>query len=202
MNDLGALHTNLIAAHCVHFNDEDLECFRKSGASMIYNPDSNMKLGSGVAPIPAYRGRGINVGIGSDGAASNNDLSLFGAMDLGTKVQKGVSGENTKMVALDALNLATLEGARALGLEKQIGSLEVGKMADFICLRTDLPHVTPLHSVLSQLVYSYQGMEVDTVVCDGKLLLYRGEFKVLDPAQIYSNARAYPSQLKQLNLNS
>jgi 5-methylthioadenosine/S-adenosylhomocysteine deaminase len=175
-----------------------MEYFQKTGASIIYNPDSNLKLGSGFAPIPKYRKCGIPVGLGSDGAASNNDLSLFGAMDIGTKMQKGISGNNTLMVALDALNLATLEGARALGLEDQIGSIEVGKRADIICLRTDYPHVTPLHSLLSQLVYSYQGLEVDTVICDGKVLLDRGHFTTLNAPQIYSSARAYQAQLASL----
>jgi 5-methylthioadenosine/S-adenosylhomocysteine deaminase len=198
LNDLGALHPNFFAAHGVHLSDEEIEIVAKSGASIIYNPDSNLKLGSGVAPIPKYRAAGIKVGLGTDGAASNNDLSLFGAMDLGTKLQKGMSGNNLAMVALDALNLATFEGARALGLSADIGSLEVGKCADFICLRTDLPHVTPIHSVLSQIVYSYQGLEVDTVVCGGQVLLDRGNFTTLNPSQIYAKTGEYRDKLKSL----
>jgi 5-methylthioadenosine/S-adenosylhomocysteine deaminase len=198
LHELGALHSRFIAAHGIHLTDEEVGYFKDAGASIIYNPDSNLKLGSGIAPIPKYRKAGIAVGLGSDGAASNNDLSLFGAMDLGTKLQKGMSGNNTIMVALDALNLATLEGARALGLSDQIGSIEIGKRADLIGLRTDFPHVTPMHSVLSQLVYSYQGLEVDHVICDGKLLLDGGAFTTLDSARIYSSARAYRAQLKSL----
>ena len=196
--DLKALHSRFIAAHGVHLSDEEIGYFQETGASIIYNPDSNLKLGSGIARIPNYRKAGIKVGLGTDGAASNNDLSLFGAMDLGTKLQKGMSGNNTIMVALDALNLATFEGARALGLQDQIGSLEVGKRADLIALRTDFPHVTPMHSVLSHLVYSYQGLEVDRVICDGKLLFNEGQFMTLKPLEIYTNAQLYRDQLKSL----
>jgi 5-methylthioadenosine/S-adenosylhomocysteine deaminase len=196
--DLGALHHRFIAAHGVHLSEEEIGYFKETGASIVYNPDSNLKLGSGIAPITKYRKMGVPVSLGTDGAASNNDLSLFGAMDLGTKLQKGSSGDNLAMVALDALNLATYEGARALGLQSEIGSIEIGKRADLICLRTDLPHVTPLHSVLSQLVYSYQGLEVDTVVCEGRVLLDRGVFTTLDATQIYQDAQAYRDQLKAL----
>jgi len=186
--DLGLLSKNFFAAHGVFLSEADQNLVRKAGASIIYNPDSNMKLGSGVAPIPLYRKQGIPIGLGTDGAASNNDLSMFGAMDIGTKVQKLSHHDNTAMVALDALNLATLEGARAIGLDSEIGSIEVGKCADLISIRTDFPHMQPLHSVLSQLVYSCQGLEVDHVICDGSLLLKGGEFQTLEADAIYQNA--------------
>ena len=121
---------------------------------------------------------------------------MFGAMDIGTKAQKVSNSDNMAMVALDALNLATLEGAKALGLDHLIGSLEVGKRADLICLRTDLPHVKPLYSILSQLVYAYQGMEVDTVMCDGKVLLDQGKFTTLNEKEIFHKADLIQSKLK------
>ena len=194
--DLGLLGPKFMAAHCVHLNDEEIALFQKTGANIIYNPDSNLKLSSGIAPLAKFKRADIAVALGTDGAASNNDLSLFGAMDIGTKIQKVFNQSNTAMVALDALNLATFEGARALGLSHLIGTLEVGKRADFVCLRTDLPHVKPLHSVLSQLVYAYQGMEVDTVVCEGKILLDQGKFTTLDEKQIYKKAEAVQLKLK------
>ncbi|NDG83725.1 MAG: amidohydrolase [Proteobacteria bacterium] len=202
LSDLGLLSPRFFAAHCVHFSDADRALFEKSGASVLYNPDSNLKLGSGVAPIPAYRKSGIPVGIGSDGPASNNDLSLFGAMDLGTKIQKLTNRDNTAMGALDALNLATLEGARALGLENEVGSIEPGKRADVIGIRTDYPHLQPLHSVLSQLVYSCQGLEVDTVVGDGRLLLREGKFQTLKESEIYTKADRIRSVLKDYLKNN
>ena len=182
--DLGILNENLIAAHGVHLSEIEIELFKKSKASMVYNPDSNLKLSSGIAPIARYRKEGILVGLGSDGAASNNDLSLFGAMDLGTKLQKISNEDNTAMVALDALNLVTYEGAKVLGLQDQIGSIEVGKRADLVLLDTHYPHLQPLYSILSQLVYSYQGLEVNTVVCDGKILMEQGHFKTLNMAKV------------------
>ncbi len=196
--DLGLLTPRFQAAHAVHLDAEDLECFRKSGASVLYNPDSNMKLGSGAAAIPLYRKLGIPVGLGTDGAASNNDLSMFGAMDIGTKLQKLVGGDSAGMVALDALNLATLEGARALGMEAEIGSLEVGKCADLISIRTDFPHLHPLHSVSSQLVHSFQGLEVDTVVCDGEMLLENGNFTRISGDEVYEKAEVFRESLQKL----
>jgi 5-methylthioadenosine/S-adenosylhomocysteine deaminase len=196
LHDLGALHSRFIAAHAVHTTDAEIELLVKSGVSVIYNPDSNMKLSSGVAPIPKYRKAGVPVGLGTDGAASNNNLSMFSAMDLGTKLQKVSNQSNTAMVALDALNLATHEGAKALGLDHLIGSIEVGKRADLISLRTDLPHVQPLYSVLSQLVYAYQGLEVDTVVCDGKVLLENGtDYLTLDPRSIYERVKIWKEKI-------
>ena len=127
---------------------------------------------------------GIKVALGTDGAASNNDLSLFGAMDIGTKIQKLSNHDNTAMVALDALNMVTYEAAKVLGLQDRVGSIEVGKLADLVLLDTHHPHTQPLHSVLSQLVYAYQGLEVNTVICDGKILLENGHFKTLDPAVV------------------
>ncbi len=194
--DLGLLGPKLFAAHCVHLTDEEVELFKETGSTIIYNPDSNLKLGSGIAPIVKYRRAGLKVALGTDGAASNNDLSMFGAMDIGTKAQKVSNSDNMAMVALDALNLATLEGAKALGLDHLIGSLEVGKRADLICLRTDLPHVKPLYSILSQLVYAYQGMEVDTVMCDGKVLLDQGKFTTLNEKEIFHKADLIQSKLK------
>jgi 5-methylthioadenosine/S-adenosylhomocysteine deaminase len=200
--DLGLLSDRFFAAHSVHVSEDDQRLLKKSGVSIIYNPDSNMKLGSGVADIPRYRRGGISIGLGTDGAASNNDLSLFGAMDLGTKLQKLSNHDNTAMVALDALNLATFEGAKALGLGHEIGSIEVGKRADVIALRTDLPHVQPLHSVLSQLVYAYQGLEVDTVICEGKVLMKGSTFTTLNPASIYQKAESIRVRLQEyLNRN-
>ena len=200
--DLGALHSRFFAAHGVHLTDEEIRLFRETGASVIYNPDSNFKLGSGIAPIMKFRRAGVECALGTDGSASNNDLSLFGAMDLGTKAQKVAHHDSTAMVALDALNLATYEGARALGLGDLIGSLEPGKRADLILIRTDHPHLMPMHSVLSQLVYACQGLEVDTVICEGRVLMDEGRFETLDPSAIYSGVERVRKKLaRELDLH-
>ena len=198
LHDLGILRENFFAAHMVHVDAEEAKLFSKAGSKVIYNPDSNLKLSSGIAPIAEYRRENILVALGTDGAASNNDLSMFGAMDLGTKLQKVSNHNNTAMVALDALNLATYEGARALGLGNKIGSLEVGKCADLISVRMDYPHVKPLYSVLSQLVYAYQGLEVDTVICDGKILLEKGVHQTLNAESIYSDVEKMRHLIKRV----
>ena len=188
LSELGVLGPRTLCAHCVHFDADDIELMRASGASVAYNPDSNLKLSSGVAPIVSYRKKGISVAFGTDGSASNNDLSLFGAMDVGTKLQKLVSGDNTAMVAADALRCATWEGARALGLGDLTGSIEVGKAADVILIDTRHPHLQPLHDLRSHLVYSTQGLEVDTVICQGRVLMRGQKFLTLDAAKIYADA--------------
>ncbi|HLE00842.1 MAG TPA: amidohydrolase [Bdellovibrionota bacterium] len=169
--DLNLLNRQTICAHCVHLNEADIAILKASGASVVHNPDSNLKLSSGIAPVSRYLAEGIPVALGTDGAASNNDLSLFGAMDLATKLQKFVGKSNTAMIAEQALVCATIGGAKALGLDDRIGSLEVGKRADLVVVDFAFPHLQPVHSVISQLVYSTQGLEVDTVICDGKVLM-------------------------------
>lgn len=192
--ELGILNERLIAAHCVHFEEgdfdgfNDFELMRDSGASIAHNPDSNLKLSSGIAPIVRFRKMGIPVAFGTDGAASNNDLSLFGAMDIGTKLQKLAASDNSAMTASDALCCATYEGARALKLQDRIGSLEVGKEADLILVDLNFPHLQPVHDVRSLLVYSAQGLEVETVIVAGKVLLRDREFTTLDSSRIQREA--------------
>jgi 5-methylthioadenosine/S-adenosylhomocysteine deaminase len=191
LEKLGLLGERVLCAHCVHLDEGDREIFRRSGASVIYNPDSNAKLGSGVAPIADYLKRGIPVSLGTDGAASNNDLSLFGAMDLGTKLQKLQQGDTAAFTAAQALSLATYGGAKALGLAHRIGSLEPGKRADFLLVGLDHPHLRPRNDLVSHLVYSAQGLEVDTVACDGRILLEKGKFRTLKPAAVFARAETW-----------
>lgn len=193
---LGLLGHRVVCAHCVHLSERDREIFAASGASAVYNPDSNAKLGSGTAPVADYLKRGIPVAIGTDGAASNNDLSLFGAMDIGTKMQKLASGDTTAMKAADALRAATYGGAHALGWEDRIGSLEVGKRADIVLVNPDFPHLQPLTDPVSHLVYSAQGLEVDTVICEGSVLLEKGKFRTLDPASVYRRAEGWRKKIR------
>lgn len=173
---LGILGPRTTAAHSVHLDAEEIELYRTSGTSPIYNPDSNAKLASGVAPIPHYLKAKIPVAIGTDGSASNNDLSLFGAMDLGTKIQKLFHKDAMAMTGADALRMATIDGARALGLDHDIGSIEVGKIADLVCVDLNFPHLQPVHDVVSHLAYAAQGLEVDTVICQGRILLKDKKF--------------------------
>lgn len=196
LQELGVLTPRTIAAHCVHLTDEDIELLRSTGTSIAHNPDSNLKLGCGIAPIAKYRRRGIPVGFGTDGAASNNDLNIFAAMDLGTKLQKMTQGDTLAMVASDALACATSEGARTLGLQNKVGSLEIGKEADIILIKTDSPNLQPIYDIRSLLVYSMSGQEVDTVLCRGKVLMRNRVFTTLDADQIYASVKKVSEQVQ------
>lgn len=199
---LGVLNERLIAAHCIHFEEGDFALMSDSGASVAYNPDSNLKLSSGIAPITRFRNMGIAVALGTDGAASNNDLSLFGAMDIGTKLQKLAASDNAAMTASDALCCATWEGARALKMQDRIGSLEVGKEADLILVDLNFPHLQPIHDVRSLLVYSAQGLEVETVIVSGKVLMRNRVIEVLDEKRIYQEAEQVRTKIQErLNKN-
>lgn len=194
--DVGFLSSKTICAHCVHLNEADMELMHKSEAHAIYNPDSNLKLSSGIAPIPQYLSKGISVGLGTDGAASNNDLSMFSAMDVGTKIQKLAAGRNDIMSAEQALRLATYSGAKALGLLDQVGSLEIGKRADIAIVDLNFPHMQPVHNIASQLVYSAQGLEVHTVICDGRILMENKKIQVLDETTIYHEAQGLRDKIQ------
>ncbi|MBX3016864.1 MAG: amidohydrolase [Bdellovibrionaceae bacterium] len=173
---LGVLGERTVGAHSVHLDDDEIELYRETGTSPIYNPDSNSKLASGVAPLPKYLDAKIPVALGTDGSASANDLSMFGAMDVGLKIQKLFHGDAMALRGPDALRMATIDGARALGLEDRIGSIEEGKCADLVCVDLNFPHLQPVHDLVSQLVYAANGLEVDTVVCHGQVLLKDKQF--------------------------
>jgi 5-methylthioadenosine/S-adenosylhomocysteine deaminase len=195
---LGLLRAGVVCAHCVHLDDKDRVSFQGSGAAMVHNPDSNAKLGAGVAPVADYLARGITVGLGTDGSASNNDLSMFGAMDIGTKLQKLHAGSITAFGAADALRLATWGGARALGLGAITGSLEVGKRADLTLVDLEQPHLQPVHDLAAQLVFSAQGGEVSGTICDGRVLYRHGKFTTLDPKKIYAKAEKWRRKIRKV----
>lgn len=196
LEKMGILGPRTSCAHSVHINDEEIKTLARTRTSIIYNPDSNSKLSSGTAPIPAYFKAGVPVALGTDGSASANDLSLFGSMDLGVKLQKLFHKSPTALTAEQILQAATWNGARALGLGDQIGSIEVGKRADLTIVDFNFPHLQPVNSVLSNLVYSTQGCEVDTVLCEGKVLLENKKFKALKPEPIYKKAEAIRKKMK------
>jgi 5-methylthioadenosine/S-adenosylhomocysteine deaminase len=171
LESLSILGPHLIADHCVHLDDPEIARIARNGVRVIHNPESNMKLASGISPVPKLLARGITVGLGTDGCASNNNLDLFEEMDTAAKLQKVGNMDPTVLDALTTLRMATSSGARALGLEKLIGSLEVGKKADIIVLDTNRPHLTPLYNPYSLLVYAAKGNDVTHSVIDGHLVL-------------------------------
>ncbi|MGE3262152.1 MAG: amidohydrolase family protein [Bacteriovoracia bacterium] len=195
--DLGVLGKRTFCAHCVHLDESDRRVLRQSGATAIYNPDSNMKLGSGISPVTDFLRRGIPVAFGTDGAASNNDLSVFGAMDIGTKLQKLANRDSTAMIAAQALRMATIGGAEALGIESRTGSLEVGKSADLILVDLRLPHLQPVYEAVSHLVYATSGLEVSATVCEGKLLYAGGKYLTLDVQDVLTRAASWQRKVSK-----
>lgn len=171
LDNIGILDKNTLLVHCVWLDDDDLEIIAQRRAKVSHNPESNMKLASGIAPVPKLLTAGITVGLGTDGCASNNDLDLFREMDTAAKLHKVNVLDPTVMDAGTVLKMATIGSARAIGLEKDIGSLEVGKQADIIIIDTFKPHLLPLYNPVSQIVYAAQGSDVQDVIVNGKFLL-------------------------------
>jgi 5-methylthioadenosine/S-adenosylhomocysteine deaminase len=171
LHNLGLLGPKTLCAHVVHTSQQDRDILKQTQTSVVHNPDSNFKLGSGIAPVTDYIQNDINVCLGTDGAASNNDLSLFGALDLMAKAQKVYAQDISQFTTWMALWSATRSGALALGLENKIGQLHPGFQADLIAVDTLFPHMQPLSDPASHLVFSTQGLEVDTTIVEGQILM-------------------------------
>ena len=178
--DLGMFACRTVAAHCVHVSADDIDLLAKHKVSVVNNPTSNMKLANGFAPIDAIMKKGINVALGTDGSASNNNVNLFEEMHLAALVNKAVTEDAESVPATEVLRMATINGAEALGLENEIGSLEVGKRADLILLDTNKPHYFPRHNPVSSLAYSAQAADVKTVMVNGQVLLENYQVKTID----------------------
>jgi 5-methylthioadenosine/S-adenosylhomocysteine deaminase len=198
LDALGVFNGRTVAAHCVWVNDADLAVLKSRGVGVAHNPSSNAKLASGVAPVPKMRAMGIAVGLGTDGpAGSNNDLNMFEEMDLAVKLQNVTTLNPQALSAEAALEMATVDGARVLGLEKQIGSLETGKRADVIIVRTDRPNGVPLYNPVSQMVYALKAADVQDVMVNGKLVVRDGRALTLDQRQILQKAFEYGIQVSR-----
>lgn len=197
LDQLGILDRRLIAAHLVWPTTEDLVTLARRGVGVGHCPQSNMKLASGTSPVPALLRAGVAVGLGTDGAASNNDLSLWEEMDTAAKLHKLISKDPTVLSAREALEMATLGGARAIHKEKEIGSLEAGKRADVIVVRLDRAHQTPLYNVYSHLVYATKATDVDSVIINGKEVMRDRQVLTLDAAAVLAKARQYRDRIRQ-----
>jgi 5-methylthioadenosine/S-adenosylhomocysteine deaminase len=189
LDQAGVLDERTLLAHGVWVNDTDMAIIAERRTGISHNPESNMKLASGVAPVARMLAAGIGVGLGSDGCASNNDMDLFYAMDLASKLQKAVRGDPTALPAPAAIRMATIDGARAIGLDHQIGSLEPGKQADLIVIDARAPHLTPIHQPASAVVYAARGSDVHTVMVGGRLLMKNRQLQTLDIEEILFHAR-------------
>jgi 5-methylthioadenosine/S-adenosylhomocysteine deaminase len=187
--DLGLLSPTTVAIHSVHLTDEDIELLAEHGAGVVHCPESQLKLASGFTPVPKLLEARVRVGLGTDGAASNNDLDMFGEMGTAAKVHKVIAHDPTAMPARQALRMATLEAARVLGLGDRLGSLEVGKRGDMIVLDLDVPHMVPVYDITSHLVYAAHCGDVCTVIIDGSVVMRDRELLTLDEEEIFARAR-------------
>jgi 5-methylthioadenosine/S-adenosylhomocysteine deaminase len=197
LKDIGYLDDKLIAFHCVHFSEEDIKLFADNGCKISHNPASNMKLASGVAPVPEMLKAGITVGLGTDGCASNNTLDMIKEMSTAAKLHKVARLDPTVMDAQTVVRMATIEGAKALGMDKIIGSLEAGKKADIIIIGLDKPHLTPIYSEYSHLVYAMSGADVDTVIINGEVVMENRKLLTIDEEEVMRKVREIAVKVKQ-----
>ncbi len=195
LEQIGVLGANVLFAHGVWLSEEDLAIVKRRGVGLSHNPESNMKLASGTAPVPRMLRLGIPVGLGTDGAASNNNLDMFETMDFAAKLHKLISMDPTVLPASEVLEMATMGGARALHMEKEIGSLEAGKRADLILVETGSAHAVPLFNVYSQIVYSIKGADVRTTIINGKVVMMDGRVTTLDENQVKQKAREFQKRI-------
>lgn len=200
LESLGLLGPDVVAAHAVWLSDNEIEIIKKHNVKISHNPCSNMKLSSGIAPVAKLLENGVCVSLGTDGASSNNNLDLIEEMKFASLLQKVDTLNPLVLPASEVLKMATINGARTLGLEEEIGSIEVGKKADLILIETNASNMTPDSSDLcSNIVYSANGSNVDTTICNGKILMENKKLTTLDEQEIYKKARIAIKELKKLN---
>jgi 5-methylthioadenosine/S-adenosylhomocysteine deaminase len=196
LDSLGVWNGRSVAAHAVWVSEPDMAILKARGVGIAHCPSSNMKLASGVAPVTRMLALDLKVGLGPDGpAGSNNDFNLFEEMDLTAKLQKVTTMNPQALPAKEALEMATIRGARALGMEKEIGSLEAGKRADIIAVHIDSPHAQPLYDAVSQMVYALKGSDVSDVMVNGRLVVRDGKSLTLNEAQILQKAAEYRTKV-------
>jgi 5-methylthioadenosine/S-adenosylhomocysteine deaminase len=187
---IGFLSPRTVAAHTVHLTEGEISLLKQNGVGSVHNPQSNMKLASGVAPVPQMLRAGVALGLGTDGAASNNDLDMWEEIDTAAKLHKLSSNDPKVVTAEEAFALATIGGARALHMDSDIGSLEEGKRADLVVVGLDSLHQTPRYSVYSHLVYATKASDVRTVVIEGRVVMRERRLLTLNEALIKQKARA------------
>ncbi|MHB8908290.1 MAG: amidohydrolase family protein [Syntrophales bacterium] len=197
LEEIGLLDERFIGFHCVMMDEEDMHRFADHGCKVVHNPESNMKLASGAAPIPAMLRQGIIVGLGTDGCASNNNLDMFQEMDTAAKLGKVALLDPTVMPARSVLRMATCDGARVLGMERLIGSLEAGKKADLCIIDMHKPHLTPLYDEYSHLVYTAGGADVDSVLINGKIVMKDRQLLTIDEEETMRRVRGIALRVRK-----
>src|SRR5579863_9699966 len=197
LEKLGILGPDVLAAHCIFVDAQDRKILADRQVGCVHNPSSNMMLASGVAPVVEERAAGIAVGLGTDGrAGSNNDLDLMEEMDLAAKLQKITKTDPRALGAKAVVEMATIEGAKAVQLEKEIGSLEAGKKADIILIGLDTPNAVPMYDVYSQLVYALKASEVETVIIGGRVIMRDRKLQTIKEEEVLARAREYGKKIE------
>jgi 5-methylthioadenosine/S-adenosylhomocysteine deaminase len=192
LDKIGILGPDVVSAHCIYVDEADQKTLAQRQVGCVHNPSSNMMLASGVAPVAAMRTAGVAVGLGTDGpAGSNNDLDLMEEMDLAAKLAKITKMDPLALNAKAVVEMATIEGARALHMEKEIGSLEAGKKADFILISLDEPNAVPMYDLYAQLAYALKGSDVETVVIGGRVVMRDRKLLTVKEEEVMAKAREY-----------
>jgi len=196
LNKIGVLGPDVLAAHCIFVDEADRKILAEKQVGCVHNPSSNMMLASGVSPVPELRAAGVAVGLGTDGpAGSNNDLDLMEEMDLAAKLQKITKMDPRALGAKAVVEMATIEGAKALHMEKEIGSLETGKKADVIVIELDAPNAVPMYDVYAQLAYALKGKDVETVVIGGRVVMRDRKVLTVKEDEVMAKAREYGKKI-------
>jgi 5-methylthioadenosine/S-adenosylhomocysteine deaminase len=197
LDSIGVLGPTTIGAHGIWVNDADIAILKRTGTGVAHNPESNMKLASGAAPVTKYLAAGVNLGLGTDGAASNNDLDMFEAMRQASFLAKHSTHDPTAVKAQDALDMATMGGARVIGMEQLLGSLEAGKRADLITVSTRSARQTPMYDPVSHLVYVTRGDDVRNTIVNGKILMRERQLKTLDRTTVIADANRLAAKVRE-----
>ena len=196
LKDCGVIGPHCVFVHCVHLTEEDMDIMAATKTPLSYNPESNMKLASGIAPIWRAIEKGITVGMGTDGAASNNNLNLFTEMDTGAKLQK-LNNPSKIIEAKNIFSMVTSSAAKVLSLSDSIGKIQPGFFADIVALNLNHPHLYPRNDLLNHLVYSASGMEVDFMMCHGKVLMKDAEIQGIDVFRVYAEAEMIKEKIRK-----
>ena len=197
LDSIGLLTERFIAVHCVWLTDKDIELLAERKVGVSHCIESNLKLASGIAPIPKLLNAGVKVAFGTDGAASNNDLSILGEMSTAAKVHKAISGDPTVLDSKTALLMATKNGADIIGLGDKIGSFKTGKQADIVIADLNKPHLSPIYDIYSHITYSMRPSDIETVLVNGKVIVDNRTLKTMDEVEILGKAREWQEKIRE-----
>jgi 5-methylthioadenosine/S-adenosylhomocysteine deaminase len=195
LDDVGLLNEHLLAVHMTQLNEADIQMVAQAGVNVIHCPESNLKLGNGICPLGSLLENKVNVALGTDGAASNNNLDLLEESRTAALLAKGISADPCVVTAFQALEMLTINGAKALGMQDKLGSIEAGKLADLTAMRMDSLQTTPMYDVISHLVYAASSQQVSHVWVGGKMLLENGEFLHIDREEIVDRAKYWANKI-------